>query len=223
MRVLVVSDSEFLTFGVCAALAQGGIAHTDRARTLEDALDLIAGHGPDVVFVNLDFGNRQGLKLIDALMEATPTPTIVMVSSTQNPYAASLGFKKGARGYVALNDDPRCLLEAVEKVKTGQLYFSPQAAHELVIFDIEEYRNPRNPAVLLSQWQLQVFLLIAQGHTHVTAAESLGATPKATAAAVYTIKKKLRAEKKEFFGLARKYWLLPDSAESGPLRALGGK
>ncbi|MFM8860426.1 MAG: response regulator transcription factor, partial [Methylocystis sp.] len=93
-----------------------------------------------------------------------------------------------AQGYVAKNDNPYLLLEAVQKVSAGGLYLMPQMADA---FLLNATRQNADPWLQLNSRERDILRLIGEGFDLKEIAERTDVTYKTIANSCTLIKKKL--------------------------------
>jgi two-component system chemotaxis response regulator CheB len=101
LRVLVVDDSALMRKALKAMLVQGGF-EVETARNGIDALDQVRHRAPDVVTLDVNMPEMDGMTCLARLMTENPVP-VVMVSSLTEPDAALTfeALELGAVDYVA--------------------------------------------------------------------------------------------------------------------------
>jgi DNA-binding NarL/FixJ family response regulator len=143
--VLLVEDTESTRLGLRLLLEQSGLSVAE-ASNVEDALRVAADDPPDVAVVDLvlplspaeeaDYEARAGLEVVRQLKSRHPTMGIVILSAhpDQGATVRDLIQRHRWRGVAYLLKGERAarLEQAIDLVRRGGLYFSPQAGHALV-------------------------------------------------------------------------------------------
>lgn len=88
-RVLVIEDESVLRSNVARGIGKLGV-QVDEAGTLNDALELIDRHPPDLVLSDIDMPDRSGLELLGELGRRGLKPPVVFVSGYLNAYRAQI-------------------------------------------------------------------------------------------------------------------------------------
>lgn len=90
-RVLVVDDSPLLRRVLVDMLsAEADIEVVGQGRTGEDAVRMTAELKPDVVTLDVEMPRMNGLEALKQIMQATPTPVVMVSSLTQTGTQATL-------------------------------------------------------------------------------------------------------------------------------------
>jgi DNA-binding NarL/FixJ family response regulator len=122
-RVLVADDHPV----VCRALArllnrQGDLACcgiVENAAATDFAVD---EHLPDLVLLDLNFKDGDGISLIKSLRNKHPDLRVLVVSQFEDPTYAEASLKAGARGYITKNGTTKEILAAIRTVLSGIIY-----------------------------------------------------------------------------------------------------
>jgi two-component system chemotaxis response regulator CheB len=103
IRVLVVDDSALIREIICDFLrAAPGIEVAGTARDGKEALSLLETLRPDVVTLDVQMPNMNGLETLAAILERNPVPVIMVSSLTQIGANITLeALERGALDYVA--------------------------------------------------------------------------------------------------------------------------
>jgi two-component system, chemotaxis family, protein-glutamate methylesterase/glutaminase len=83
VRVLVVDDSRLLRRGIRAILEASGIVVVGECANGIDALAKIKSLAPDVVTVDLDMPELNGLETVERIMAAQPTPILIVTGDAR--------------------------------------------------------------------------------------------------------------------------------------------
>lgn len=82
---------------ITRTLEDGGVAVDGTARDGAEALDVIKRHEPDVVTMDVEMPNVDGLEAVDRIMAERPTPTLMLSAYTDDSADVSLeALDKGA-------------------------------------------------------------------------------------------------------------------------------
>jgi two-component system chemotaxis response regulator CheB len=103
VKVLVVDDSAVIRALICDLVAAApGLSVAGKAHHGREALDLIASLRPDVVTLDVQMPDMNGLAVLDAVLPRQPTPVIMVSALTRAGAAITLeALDRGAVDYVA--------------------------------------------------------------------------------------------------------------------------
>jgi DNA-binding NarL/FixJ family response regulator len=132
ISLIIVDDQEVVLAGLRAFFGQvDHIAVVGEARDGLQALDLIRELDPDVALVDLEMPVMSGQRLIEELC-GTGTRTASVVLSFHDGPERMLTLKRaGARGYVSKSADASKIVDAVERVARGEMYFPSRLPSDL--------------------------------------------------------------------------------------------
>nr|WP_221243300.1 response regulator transcription factor [Conexibacter arvalis] len=153
LRGIFSGDERFEVLGEAA----DGAAAVERALTL----------APDVVLMDLRMPGTDGVTAIRRLAETAPSVRVLVLTTYDTDAEVLPAIEAGATGYL-LKDAPRDeLLRAVLSAARGEAVLAPSVATRL----LDRVRAPaREP---LSQRELEVLALVAQGASNREAARQL--------------------------------------------------
>jgi DNA-binding NarL/FixJ family response regulator len=175
IRVLLVDDHVVVRNGVRLMLSSDdNIRITGEASNAQEALRLLAEQEFDVAIIDIAMPGRNGLELQRLMQNGKQRPAILFLSTYAEDIYAMRALKPGAAGYLCKDSSPEALVAAVQKAAAGGKYLSPALA-EKVAFAIGGARAAQHEE--LSDRELEVMKLIAEGRSLVRIAETLHLSP----------------------------------------------
>jgi two-component system invasion response regulator UvrY len=188
--VLVIDDHPIVLQGCRRILQDAGMDPIYEARDLEAGYQLYRRQRPDVVIVDLGMqGNALGgLSLIKTLRAQEPHARILVLSMHGEPVIVSRALEAGANGYVLKDTSSEELVTAVEKVRAGAPYLSPDLAMQMALAGTGLRRDP---LAELTARELQTLGLLAQGKPYGGIAEELNVSYKTVVNICYQLRQKL--------------------------------
>jgi DNA-binding NarL/FixJ family response regulator len=168
IRLIIVDDHPVVRDGLRGMFAgDPGFEVLGEAATGAEAVTVVEGLRPDVVLMDLRMPQMDGVTAI-AELRRRGSPARVLVLTTYDTDTDVLpAIEAGATGYL-LKDAPRDeLFRAVRAAAQGEAVLSPSVATRLM----GQLRTPAKEP--LSQRELEVLGLIAQGTTNREAARQL--------------------------------------------------
>jgi two-component system invasion response regulator UvrY len=187
--VLLADDHPIVMTGFSASLAKFGIKVVGEANTVEEAVEKYAALTPDVLVLDIRFGEKQtGLDTAKEILQQHPDANIVFLSQFDQDSLIKETYRIGARAFVTKDCAPAELAQAVMRAREGELYFLPQIAERLANLSV---RGDSSPQSRLDERELEVFILLAKGLTIAEMVENLSLSQKTISNAIYAIKQKL--------------------------------
>jgi DNA-binding NarL/FixJ family response regulator len=130
MKVLVIDDHPLILDALAQLLPQ--LEPDVAVRGAADAREAVAilDNEPDVALVLLDLAlpGTRGLDFLSDLKLDYPGIPIVVLSATHDRATVMAALAAGANGFIPKTADATLLLEAVRRVRAGDVYLAPGAA-----------------------------------------------------------------------------------------------
>jgi DNA-binding NarL/FixJ family response regulator len=180
IRVLVVDDHPVVRDGVKASMAgRGGIDVVGEAGSRREAIEAALRLTPDVVLVDLHMPGGSGIEAIRELVRACPQARCLVLTMDEDDDALFGAMRAGACGYllkVARGDD---IERAIRGAAAGEVVFGPDVAQRVkALFDHSAPIPGGSAFPDLSDRELQLLALVAQGLDNAAIGRSLGLAPK---------------------------------------------
>lgn len=187
IRVLLVDDHKLIRVGLGKLLeAEAGIEVVGEAADGETALQLARELAPDIVVLDINMPGMNGVEATRRLTRLEPAPRILIVSMhSQDPVPARL-LEAGAAGYLTKDAAADEIVAAVRQVHAGKRFLSADIAREIALGNVGG-----SPLAKLSDRELEVMLLVANGYGIPEIAERLHLSPKTVATYRYRLFDKL--------------------------------
>jgi DNA-binding NarL/FixJ family response regulator len=185
-RVIVADDHAVVRRGVRALLEmQPGIEISAEATNGLEALNLVRKLKPDLVVLDLTMPEMNGLELARAIREENDTTDMLILTMHFSEEVAREVLRCGAMAYVLKSDADTDLLAAVDHVRHKQPFFTGQLATSMTenFVNISEEvegapSGEASGAVPLTQREVDVMTLLAQGKSNKEAAGVLGVSAR---------------------------------------------
>ena len=177
IKILIADDHAVVRQGLKQILSDGlGKSTFVEAGSGAEVLELLKKDKFDAVVMDVSMPGRSGLYLLKDLKEQyKKLPVLVLSIHTENMYAIRM-LKAGASGYLTKGSAPEELVNAIQKILSGQKYISPSLMKELPMF-LEEKDNQR-PHATLSDREYQVMCMIVDGKALKDIGEELSLSVK---------------------------------------------
>lgn len=190
IRVLVVDDHDLVRVGIVRMLEDTpDIDVVGDASCGEKAVALVAKLHPDVVLLDVNMPNLNGIDATKKIKHLDANIKILAVSShTKEPYPSML-LKAGVNGYITKGTPPDEMIFAIKKVMAGHKYFSNDVAEVLAGVLLAE--SNESPFELLSEREKQVAMMVVNCHSTQEIADKLFVSTKTVNTYRYRIFEKL--------------------------------
>ena len=164
-RVLLVDDHAVVREGVRRLLEDcREIQIVAEASDGDEALRLARTLLPDVAVIDLSMPGRDGIEVTRMLASELPKIKVLILTMHANEDYALRLLQAGARGFVGKGATSSELLAAVLKVAQGESYLQPELLEKLPQ-RIANGALQTSPVQSLSDRELQVLKMLAEGHT----------------------------------------------------------
>jgi NarL family two-component system response regulator LiaR len=174
ITVLITDDHQLVRSGVRTFLAkQPDITVVGEAATGEEALRLAAEFVPDVVLMDLVMPGMNGVEATRRLKQISPGSQVIVLTSYHEDEHIFPAIRAGALSYMLKDVGTAELADAVRKAARGEAVMHPHVAARVM----QELRADQRASPLfsdaLSERELEVLRLIAEGCPNTEIAERL--------------------------------------------------
>ena len=192
ITVLLVDDHAMVRQGVRAFLeTQDDLTVVAEAGGGEEAVKLAAEHAPDVALMDLIMPGMDGVEATRRLTASSPRTKVIMLTSYHDDEHVFPAIRAGALSYVLKEIGPKELADAVRKAAIGEAVLHPRVAARVVRELHGSRRDEPNVFHELSDRELEVLKLIADGMSNAQIASSLYVSEKTVKSHVSNILGKL--------------------------------
>jgi len=221
ITVVIVDDHPVVRAGMRTVLdATADITVVAEGTSGDDALRLVSQHRPDVLVLDVNLPDVNGIEVARRLRDggaATAILALTVHSDSQTVFGLLDG---GATGYVLKDEALETLVSAVRAAAQGQSWLSPAVASQVVRRAVEQPAPcpTPSPPLPLTPRELKVLCLLAQGLDNAAIAQQLVVTKRTIQNHVSNIYGKLGvASRTEAALLAIRRGLVPAPSPSDAL------
>jgi two-component system, NarL family, response regulator LiaR len=157
----------------------------------EEALRLVQEHVPDVALVDLVMPGMDGVEVTRRIRDMSPRTQVIIFSSFYKDEHIFPAIRSGALSYLLKDARPEELVEAIHKAAAGEAVLDPKVAARIVQELQGNSEQGLNPFAELSQRELEVLRLIANGLSNQAISEHLVISEKTVKSHVSNILSKL--------------------------------
>ena len=177
IRVLIVDDHGIMRAGLQMLLeSQPGMTVVGEASTCADALVLATDTQPDVIVLDLDLGGENAVQSIPTLLRATPDTLILVLTGVRDPEVHRQAIRHGALGLVCKEKAVETLLQAITKVRAGEVWLEPTMIARVLGDLTRPQPSPQTSAeaakiARLTEREREVITLVGEGlrNKHIAA------------------------------------------------------
>ena len=187
MNILLVDDHAVVRSGLRNLLTTAMDVRISEAANGRDALSRLRQIRPDLVLLDLSLPGIGGLELFRRMLLEDKDARVVVLSMHAEPLYVARAMELGARGYLSKNASAEELLTAVRRTIDGGRYIENDIAQELALRAVA----PANVLHALTERDLEIMRLLAEGLGLTEIAGALGVSYKTIANTCSQIKAKL--------------------------------
>jgi DNA-binding NarL/FixJ family response regulator len=182
IKVMLVDDHEMVRMGLRTALElEDDLEVVVEAESGELALELLESHQVDVILMDVMMAGMGGIAACREIKERPAAPKVLMLTSSSDEQAVLSSLMAGANGYLLKNVRRDELLRCLRATHQGQITLDPIVADTVTrqLRDLAEGKSRPTlgpeaaPGAELSERELSVVGLIAEGKTNKEIAEAL--------------------------------------------------
>ena len=175
IQVFIIDDHKMVIEGLQLLLQNAeGISVVGSALSGKEAIESIGIKQPDVVLLDINMPEMNGIETCKELLSLYPDLKIVAISMHKESSLIKLMLSSGAKGYVLKNAGQDEVIEAIETVNQGKMYLD-DTVNEIVVNSVANgsSQKQRSPFPTLSRREKEILQLILKEHTTQEIAEKL--------------------------------------------------
>lgn len=189
VRVVLADDHPVVRDGLSALLASvPGIEVVGTAATGRDAVRAAVTGRPDVLVLDLQMPDLDGVEAAREILRAAPSVAVLMLTMFDDDDSVLAAMRAGARGYVLKGATQEEIIRSIHAVASGQAIFGAGVARRVVGGLAGPLAAP-DPFPDLTPRERQVLELLVSGLPTAAIGTRLGLAPKTVnnhASAVFT-------------------------------------
>ncbi len=176
IKVFLVDDHQMFRDGLRHLIQKNSdMKVVGEAENGIDALEKVVQIKPDVAVIDISIPGLNGIELTKQVKKSVPKVEVLILSMHADTYFVANAIKSGAKGYILKEDSFKLLIEAIKKVAKGKLAVSPvfNSIDLNKLFHKEKIDETSNKDNILTEREIQVLQMIAEGFTNTQIAEKL--------------------------------------------------
>jgi len=200
IKVLIADDHVFYREGVRALLSSSPeITVVGEASSGDEAILRTAELKPDIILMDIKMSGMNGIDATRHIHESNPEIGVLVITMFDDDDSVFAAMRAGARGYLLKDADKDELVRAIVAVERGEAIFSPAIARRMIQYftsspasRLSDKKNQPGEFAELTERELEILDLIAQGHNNSVIANKLSLSIKTVQNYVSSILTKLQ-------------------------------
>ena len=226
IRLLIADDHRFFRWGLrMACELEEDFEVVGEAKNGQEAVELAHCTQPDVVLMDIEMPVLDGVQATSLIIKERPEARVIVLTVYQKDEYVFEAIKAGAWGYLLKGVDEQGLIEAVRAVHRGDVLIDAQVAARVLeefrrLAQIEKEERKRETKAeeikrlaevemeQLTEGEMDVLRLVAQGEDNQTIARQLSLSEKTITNRLSSIYQKLQVNSRTQAALyaLRKGW-----------------
>jgi two-component system invasion response regulator UvrY len=192
ITVALVDDHQIVRTGIRRLLDdEGGILVVGEASSGEQAVELVRETRPQVILMDVHMPGMGGLEATRKLLRIDPGLRVIALTVHMcQPYPSRL-MEAGALGYLTKGCDEGEIRRAIDTVHQGKRFVSADIAREMALSGLDGETTDNGPFDKLSQREVQVMLMVTEGHSKQEISDTLFLSPKTVSTYCTRLQEKL--------------------------------
>jgi DNA-binding NarL/FixJ family response regulator len=180
IKVVLADDHTIVRDGLRALLeANTEIKVVGDAATGRQVVDKVDELTPDIVIMDISMPELNGIEATQKILGVHPEVKVIILSMLGTADNVFHALEAGARGYLLKESAGRDVMEAVQMVAKGEMYYSQPITQTMV----NDYMRAReesqaDPLESLSMRENEILCMVVEGKTSAEIGQSLHLSPK---------------------------------------------
>jgi len=197
LRVLIVDDHDLFRTGLRNLLEEQGVQIVGEAATGTEAVKIVRERAPDVVVMDLNMPGMGGVEATRHITAVAPLTRVVMLTISEEDSDVMDAILAGACGYLLKDSSIQDLMAGIRAASLGESLISPNIAAKVLQRVRATSTQPEIANTIraeLSDREIEVLKLIANGKDNAVIAAELHISPKTVKNHISNILMKLQID-----------------------------
>ena len=163
--LLLVDDHPVVREGLRSLLEERTSCRViGEANNGREAVELCDRHKPDLVLMDLTMPEVNGIEATQTILDRHPSTRILILSINTDRQFVTSAFAAGAKAYLIKEEAFSEIARAIDCVREGKMFVSATISGQ-VLSEMQTPSEEKDPLAELSDRELEVLRLLADGHT----------------------------------------------------------
>lgn len=179
IRIVLADDHALFRQGLRSLLeAEPDFRVVGEAGDGREVLRHVLEAKPDIVLMDIQMPGLDGVQATQEILREWPQAKVIMLTMYRQDAYVFEAVKAGARGYMLKDADAKDLLEAIRRVNNGEVLLDAELAEQIIQDFKAKRESVPKPHAELSEREVQILKLVAQGYTNLEIAGELSLSEK---------------------------------------------
>lgn len=167
ISLIIADDHEIFRDGLALMLAKHGVELVGQAGDGQELVQLVEEKRPDIVLTDIKMPRMDGIAAARLLLQRYPALRIIALSMHEEEDLIVEMLEAGARGYLLKNADKKEILNAIQTVEEGNIYYCKHTTANLASLIVKSKfdAQKRAPGALFNDREKEIIRLICRQHT----------------------------------------------------------
>lgn len=204
LKIAIIDDHKLYREGVKRILEmEEGMEVVAEGEDGRDALKIDKVFKPDVIVMDINMPNMDGIKATDKLIENKSKSKTIILSFYDDEHYVTRVLQNGAAGYLIKDIGAKGLIEAIRVVAGGGSYLDPKVTKSIIkeyrrltelnsVGNYVSYQSYQRPLHILTRRECEVLQLLADGNSNTDISKILFISDKTVKNHVSSILRKIK-------------------------------
>jgi DNA-binding NarL/FixJ family response regulator len=180
IRILLADDHALFRQGLKSLLeTEDDLRVIGEAQTGREAVRYAADTKPDVILMDIQMPELDGVKATQSILEINPNANVIILTMYRQDSYVFEAVKAGARGYLLKDVDSTDLIAAIHQIHEGGTLLDPEMAKNVLEdFRVKKESLPDENRGDLTEREAAILRLLAQGSSNQEIALKLNISEK---------------------------------------------
>lgn len=167
IKVLIVDNDPMVTGSLALIIEKSGHRVAGIGNNGQEGVDLYKANKPDVVLMDIQMENKNGIEAVKEIMEFNSSAKILILTTFKDEEYIADALKSGAKGYI-LKQNVDSLIPSLEAVFAGNSVFDSEITVKINNNGLGEFNDDK-----LNDREILITGLIAEGLNNKEIADKL--------------------------------------------------